>query len=125
MYNRIVISLCTIVLATLVTTTEVKARSIGGMMESIEQGASQMVDSLDVNKLVVQPQRDLLTLAMGGVIGFALGGIFTNLGIVNVQILGVSIIPIASGVAGFYLANEGYFDNAKETIAPSTPPAKL
>jgi len=110
-----------LVFAALVTVTEAQARSFDGVMESIGQSAGDVVNSLDVKKFAVHPQRDLLTLALGGVIGFALGGIFTNMGILNVQVLGVSIIPLASGVAGFYLANEGYFDVAKETIAPVTP----
>jgi len=111
-------SLCAVVLIMSITSAPVQARSLGGVMESISESANQVVDSLDVKKLAVQPQRDLLTLALGGTIGFALGGIVTNMGLVNIQVLGISVIPIASGVAGMYLANEGYFDATKETIAP-------
>lgn len=103
-------------LAMLITVTPASAKSLGGVLQSIGDTASEVVNSIDVKQLAAQPQRDLLTLALGGVVGFAVGGLLANMGIVNIQILGVSVIPIVSGVVGFYLANEGYFDVAKDTI---------
>lgn len=117
--NKIIqnfIGLSALMLVTFMIATPASARGLDGVLQSIGDSASAVVNSIDVKKLEVQPQRGLLTLALGGVVGFAVGGLITNMGILNIQVLGLSVIPILSGVAGFYLANEGYFDMAKGTI---------
>ena len=116
--TRISTGLCALIFMAMVAASPVQAQTIDNMMQSIGQGASNMMKGFDTGKLNAKPQRDLMTLAIGGLVGFAVGGFLTNLGILNVQVLGLAIIPMASGLAGLYLANEGYFDGARNLIGP-------
>ncbi|KOR29251.1 hypothetical protein TI03_02770 [Achromatium sp. WMS1] len=86
------------------------------LSSNITSGISDMLGSVDMNKLTAKPQKDLLTLAIGGLVGFATGSFLSGLGILNIEVLGLAVIPLASGLAGIYFANEGYFDNARNMI---------
>jgi len=91
-------------------------QSLDQAQESVERHVDKVVSNFDVSKLTEKPKRDLLTLAIGGVAGLVVGGFLGNLGIVNIEVLGLAVIPIAGGLAGLYLANEGYFDGAREMV---------
>jgi len=108
--------LCALLFMTVVVAVPAQAQSLGEVQQSVERGVSNVVDNFDVNKLTEKPQRDLLTLAIGGVAGFAVGGFLSNLGFVNIEVLGLAVIPIAGGLAGLYLANEGYFDGVRDMV---------
>lgn len=113
--------LCALLFITLGVANPVHAQSLSEVQQSVGQGVSDVVNNFDINKLAEKPQRDLLTLAIGGIAGYAAGSFFRGLGLLNVEVLGLAIIPIIGGVAGLYLANEGYFDGVRGMVGESKP----
>jgi hypothetical protein len=112
--TKFFIGLCALLLVSVAIPTQ--AQSLGEAQQSIGDNVSSVVKNFDVKKLTQKPQRDLLTLAIGGIAGFAVGGFFSGLGILDIQVLGLAVIPMATGLAGIYMANEGYFDGLRDMV---------
>lgn len=82
----------------------------------IASGLGDIVKSFDADKLGEKPNRDLLTLGIGGVAGYAAGAVVSGLGLFSIDLIGISMIPVAGALAGLYLANEGYFDDLRSAF---------
>jgi len=91
-------------------------QTLDEVQQSIKNSFNSMLSGLDVKKFTATPQRDLLTLGIGGVAGFTAGSLFSSLGLVRIEVLGVALIPVVSGLAGIYFANEGYFDSVRDAV---------
>ncbi|CAK0766671.1 conserved hypothetical protein [Gammaproteobacteria bacterium] len=92
----------------------IQVQKLGEVQQSVKSSISEVVKNL--NKLTEKPQRDFITLAMGGVSGLAAGGFLSGLSILRVEVLGFSLVPIVSGLSGIYFANEGYFDDVRSKM---------
>jgi hypothetical protein len=114
--SKILLGLLALMAATLVVATPAGAENLGGVQQSIQQTVKGAVDSFSVDKLTSKPSRDLLTLVIGGAVGFIAGGLVNGLGILRIDAFGVALIPIATGLVGIYLANEGYFDQLRGMV---------
>ena len=138
--TKIFMGLCALLFTTLVTAEPTQAPKLGEVQPFIQAGAASVVaapnpvqnlneisppvqsDVSDTvkkflaNVLTEKPHRDLLTLVIGGISGFAVGGVLSNGNILRVEVLGMSIIPFASGLAGIYFANEGHFDRLRNMV---------
>jgi len=113
-----------IVFAVLIAATSGAAQAQSGIIaqtqsqiekgvDSITSGIGEIVNSFDADKLKQKSDRDLLTLGIGGAAGYAVGAVVSGIGLVNINLIGISMIPVAGALAGIYLANEGYFDKVR------------
>ncbi|KOR31856.1 hypothetical protein TI05_10980 [Achromatium sp. WMS3] len=94
----------------------VTKKAPNSIVTRVTDKVGNMINSVDVKKWSAKPQRDLMTLAIGGLVGFATGSFLSGLGLLNIEILGIAMIPLASGLAGIYFANEGHFDGTRDLI---------
>jgi uncharacterized membrane protein YfcA len=78
-------------------------RGIGKLTDGIGDIASGLTNSK------VRAKKDLITLAIGGVAGIIVGSFAA--GLLDVKLLGISMMPVIGTLGGIYVANEGYFDN--------------
>lgn len=115
--RKIFVGLCALFFTAPLLAGPVPSQKLDEIQQTIQNNVNAVVKNFDVNKLTEKPQRDLLTLVIGGVAGFATGGMISHLGLLRIEALGVSVIPVASGLAGIYLANEGYFDKLRGMVS--------
>lgn len=101
--------LCTLFALTLVAPVQaetVKVADIDGAMGQISDGIGDIAGKINTKELKVK--KDLVTLAIGGAMGLLAGSLAASF--VDMELMGVSIVPVAGALAGVYLANEGYLD---------------
>lgn len=121
--TRLIAVLLGLTLATSTNWAFAQSRVLNDAQQQIEQGVDDitsgigdMVQSFDPDKLSQTPSRDLLTLGIGGAAGYMVGSIVSGIGIFSIDLIGISVIPVAGALAGIYLANEGYFDDIREML---------
>ncbi len=83
-------------------------------VDKITEGLGDIMGSFQTGDIDTTPKRDTVTLVIGGVAGFVVGSMVS--GVINVQVLGLSIVPIAGALLGLYLGNEGYLDGLRNMI---------
>ena len=84
----------------------VKVADFDGAMGQISDGVGDIASKVNTKDLKIK--KDLVTLAIGGAVGLLAGSVAASL--VDMELMGVSIVPVAGALAGVYLANEGYLD---------------
>ncbi len=103
-----------LLLMVLIGSSSAQAQSLEGVQQSIRDGITTMANG--VNKLAEKPNRDFLTLVIGGGVGYFAGKFVSGISLLEIQALAISLMPLAGGIAGVYLANEGYFDGVRDAI---------
>jgi hypothetical protein len=108
---------------TLLASAPARAQTAGEMVAEVQEQVQETVrevrESVDPPGMTLTQNRDALTLAIGGGTGFAAGHALDWVGLISLDLMGVALLPIATGVAGIYLANEGYFDQARAWLDES------
>jgi len=84
--------------------------------QPVQSDVGDTVKKFIAGVLTEKPRRDFLTLVIGGISGFAVGGVLSSGNIFRVEVLGSSIVPFAGGLAGIYFANEGHFDRLRNML---------
>jgi len=82
----------------------------------IKEGVGDVARSIANTDLQSQQKRDAVTLVVGAAAGLLGGGILATTGLFNIQLLGISAVPIAGALLGVYFANEGYFDDLRQKL---------
>lgn len=82
----------------------------------IQEGVGDVARSIANTDLKSQQKRDAVTLAVGAAAGLLGGGLLATTGLFNIQLLGISAVPIAGALLGVYFANEGYFDELRQKL---------
>lgn len=110
------IGLCALFFAACVVAEPAPVQKLDEVQRSVSGNVGDVVKNFDISKLTRNPQRDFIALAVGGVVGLATGSVLSCLGILRIDVLGITLIPMTGGLAGLYLANEGYFDGLRSSL---------
>jgi uncharacterized protein YcfJ len=109
LFSALTLVLCTLfVFAPIVPAQAemVKVMDFDKITDGISDGIGDIAGKIKTKDL--KAKKDPVTLAIGGVVGLLAGSLVSSF--VDVEMLGISMVPVAGALAGIYLANEGYLE---------------